>query len=179
MASSSPFCGDSLTMSIHKFPAVHFFPLLLTYSPLLPAAPCIQEHGLRKLYALVDVHWTEAAAHIADIEALAEDPHFRGAHLAAAVASKVYFHLEAYPEALRLALAAGPHFEVFARDEYTETIVSHCIDTYTASRQKEVDEAGEDMREAIMASSAAAPTIGKEGAGGGGSLSRLFLTGRV
>jgi hypothetical protein len=78
-----------------------------------------QEHALRKLYTLVDSHWSEAADSIAAIESLAD----AGSKLAAAVASKVYYHLEAYTEAVRLALAAGDLFDVDGRSEYVETIV--------------------------------------------------------
>ena len=44
-------------------------------------------------------------------------------HLAASVASKCYYHLEDYSQALRLALAAGPFFDVTARTQYVETSV--------------------------------------------------------
>lgn len=84
----------------------------------------LQEHALRRLYDLVDTHWAEAADSVAAIEALAD----AGSQLAAAVASKVYYHLEAYPEAVRLALAAGPLFDVDGRSEYVETIVGECTE---------------------------------------------------
>lgn len=80
---------------------------------------CAQDHALGKLYTLVDSHWAEAADSIAAIESLAD----AGSKLAAAVASKVYYHLEAYTEAVRLALAAGDLFDVDGRSEYVETIV--------------------------------------------------------
>lgn len=50
------------------------------------------------------------------------------------VTPQCYYHLEEYSEALRLALAAGPHFNVNERGEYVDTIVSTCIDEYTAAR---------------------------------------------
>ena len=53
--------------------------------------------------------------------------------LAAAVASKCYFHLEEYHDSLRLALCAGAHFDVNARTEYVDTLVARCIDEYTAT----------------------------------------------
>lgn len=99
------------------------------------ATLALQEHGLRKLHAVVDVYWAEAAAFIPQIEALAEDASFAGSQLAASVASKVYYHLESYTDAVRLALVAGPFFNVSTRDEYTDTIVSRCIDEYTTARQ--------------------------------------------
>ena len=99
---------------------LRFLPSLFPLSrDLLPAATHIQEHALRRLLALVDTHWAEAADSIAAIESLSE----AGSQLAAAVASKIYYHLEAYPEAVRLALAAGPLFDVDAKTEYVETVV--------------------------------------------------------
>lgn len=55
--------------------------------------------------------------------------------LAAAVASRCFFHLEEYDDALRLALGAGPHFDVSASSStrspaenlYVDTLVSKCI----------------------------------------------------
>ena len=71
------------------------------------------------MHSLVDAHWAEAAESIGAIEALAD----AGSELAAAIASKIYFHLEAYPDAVRMALTAGLLFNVDAKNEYVETIV--------------------------------------------------------
>ena len=50
------------------------------------------------------------------------------------VASKVYFHLGEFDDALTFALGAGPLFDVEkqAEDEYVETVVSKAIDHYIA-----------------------------------------------
>ena len=94
-------------------------------SPASPAAP--QEHALRRLDAVVDSQWAECSEleALTRIEAMSEDARLPPAsrHLAASVASKCYYHLEDYSQALRLALAAGPHFDVNARTQYVETIV--------------------------------------------------------
>jgi 26S proteasome regulatory subunit N2 len=58
--------------------------------------------------------------------------------LAASLASKCYYHLEEYGDALRLALSAGPLFDVNARTEYAETLVARCIDDYIALRLKNI-----------------------------------------
>jgi 26S proteasome regulatory subunit N2 len=58
--------------------------------------------------------------------------------LAASLASKCYYHLEEYGDALRLALSSGPLFDVNARTEYAETLVARCIDDYIALRLKNV-----------------------------------------
>ena len=52
-----------------------------------------------------------------------EDPSFKHRELAALLASKVYYHLGAYKEALHLALGAGQHFDVEAKSEYVENII--------------------------------------------------------
>lgn len=68
------------------------------------------------------------------MEELAEDEAFPDQALAAAVASKCYYHLEVYDEALRLALSAGKYFDITEDSEYVHKIVSKCIDEYI--RQK-------------------------------------------
>ncbi len=50
------------------------------------------------------------------------------------MASKCFYHLEEYNDALRLALRAGRHFDVSAKTEYIKTLVSTCIEQYTAQR---------------------------------------------
>ncbi|CAM9429252.1 unnamed protein product, partial [Phaeothamnion confervicola] len=89
------------------------------------------------------------------IEELSENDAFPARELAAAVASKVFFHLEEYNDALRLALGAGPYFDVSAKSEYVSTLVSKCIDRYVELR------------------AAAAAEVGGGGGGGGGSVGVL------
>lgn len=54
-------------------------------------------------------------------------------NVAALLASKVYFHLGEFNEALAFALAANEAFNVDTADEYTESIVSKAIDSYIES----------------------------------------------
>ena len=54
--------------------------------------------------------------------------------VAALVASKVYYHLASYEDSLNYALGAGSLFDLNARTQYVETIISKCIDSYTAKR---------------------------------------------
>jgi 26S proteasome regulatory subunit N2 len=82
----------------------------------------------------VDQYWAEVASAVPLIEELSEDPSFPARELAASVASKVFFHLEEYNDALRLALGAGEHFDVGAKTEYVSTLVSRCIDEYVTLR---------------------------------------------
>ncbi|KAH0838230.1 26S proteasome regulatory complex non-ATPase subcomplex Rpn2 Psmd1 subunit [Lanmaoa asiatica] len=62
--------------------------------------------------------------------------------LAALLASKVYYYLGEYDEALSFALGAGSAFEAEARDynsgEYVETVISKAIDRYILQRSEEV-----------------------------------------
>ncbi len=50
------------------------------------------------------------------------------------MASKCFYHLEEYNDALRLALRAGRHFDVTTKTEYVKTLISTCIEHYTAQR---------------------------------------------
>ncbi len=56
-------------------------------------------------------------------EILYEEPAFKHRELAALVASKVYYHLGEYDEALTFALGAGKLFDTMAVSDYVETIV--------------------------------------------------------
>lgn len=65
---------------------------------------------------------------------LYEDKIFGQHELAALVASKVFYHLGSYEDALTYALGASNLFDVNARNEYVETIISKCIDVYIQER---------------------------------------------
>lgn len=58
--------------------------------------------ALRRLYAVIDLYWAEICESLPTIEALSEDESFPAADLAAAVASKCFYHLQEYNDALRL-----------------------------------------------------------------------------
>ena len=78
----------------------------------------------------MDNFWPEVAEYISQIESLSEDKAFPGRELAALVASKVFFHLEQYDEAVRLALAAGEQFNLLDQSDYTDTIITKVVDEY-------------------------------------------------
>lgn len=46
----------------------------------------------------------------------------------------VFFHLEEYDDALRLAMAAGTYFDVQCKSQYVETLIATCIDQYIVLR---------------------------------------------
>lgn len=97
--------------------------------------PILKQHALTNLHKLVDAHWaeiSEALTKIEEISEISEEPAL--SQLAAAVASKCFYHLEEYDDALRLALAAGNHFDVGSVSEYSTTMVGKCIDTYITVR---------------------------------------------
>lgn len=102
------------------------------------------------MHDVVDQHWAEVAAVVPLIEELSEDELFPARELAAAVASKCFFHLEEYSDALRLALGAGKYFDVSAKTEYVSTMVSKCIDQYTAQRTAAVSVVDEELEEEEM-----------------------------
>eukprot|EP00931_Biecheleriopsis_adriatica_P069524 TRINITY_DN4335_c0_g1_i6.p1 TRINITY_DN4335_c0_g1~~TRINITY_DN4335_c0_g1_i6.p1 ORF type:complete len:1069 (+),score=312.53 TRINITY_DN4335_c0_g1_i6:64-3270(+) len=90
--------------------------------------------ALQRLNEVVDQFWHEIADYLNDIETYYEDESFPGREMAALVASKVFFHLEEYDDALRLALGAGRLFDLSQRTEYVEKIVAVAIDEYVKLR---------------------------------------------
>ena len=92
--------------------------------------PDIQVFALQKLNEVVDYLWTEVADSVGEIEALYEDESFPERELAALVASKVYFNLQAYNESMTFALCAGKLFDLDKGGEFEDTIISKCVDTY-------------------------------------------------
>ncbi|DAZ93893.1 TPA: hypothetical protein N0F65_004740 [Lagenidium giganteum] len=105
----------------------------------------LKAHALQKLHQVVDHHWAEIADAIPLIESLSDDDSFAHRDLAASVASKCFFHLEEYEDALRLALGAGKYFDITASSQYTDTIIATCIDEYVAIRSKEDVEAEKNL----------------------------------
>lgn len=94
--------------------------------------PSLRTYALQALNNIVGELWAEIANNIAEIEELSEDASFEGRHLAALVASKVYYNLGDYDSSVRFALAAGELFDAGEDSEFAETIVSKCIEQYIA-----------------------------------------------
>lgn len=86
--------------------------------------------ALRMLNQLVDEFWPEISEQISNIEAMFEDSEFPDRELAALVGSKLYFHLEEYAEATRLALGAGSKLDLADKSEYTSVIITKVVDIY-------------------------------------------------
>ncbi|XP_966419.1 26S proteasome non-ATPase regulatory subunit 1 [Tribolium castaneum] len=105
--------------------------------------PELKVFALKKLDSIVDEFWPEISEAIEKIEILHEDKVFQQHHLAALVASKVYYHLGSFEDSLTYALGAGDLFDVNARSEYVETILAKCIDYYTQHRIALADNAPE------------------------------------
>ena len=64
---------------------------------------------------------------------------FEQRKLAALVASKVYYNLGSFEDSLTFALGAGDLFDVNARNEYVESIISKCIDQYIKLRKQQFE----------------------------------------
>ncbi|KAH7928528.1 26S proteasome regulatory complex non-ATPase subcomplex Rpn2/Psmd1 subunit [Leucogyrophana mollusca] len=105
--------------------------------------PVFKQHALKALNPLVPQFWAEISEHIAYIESLyeADDLPKEARDSAALLASKVYYFLGEYDEALSFALGAGSAFQAEARiqgaGEYVETVVSKAIDRYIQLRTEE------------------------------------------
>eukprot|EP00816_Leptocylindrus_hargravesii_P007844 CAMPEP_0196824882 /NCGR_PEP_ID=MMETSP1362-20130617/92736_1 /TAXON_ID=163516 /ORGANISM="Leptocylindrus danicus, Strain CCMP1856" /LENGTH=1155 /DNA_ID=CAMNT_0042205235 /DNA_START=13 /DNA_END=3479 /DNA_ORIENTATION=- len=98
--------------------------------------PELQQQALQQLIACVDDLWHEISDALLDLEALSEDVDAPDTtrKLAAAVASRVFFHLEEPVQALRLALEAGGEFlNVHDGSAYTEALITAAMEVYTSS----------------------------------------------
>lgn len=109
--------------------------------------PPLVSHALARLLSCVDTLWHEVAESLPDLEALAEDSELdaKTRRTAAAVASRVFFHLEEPAQALRLALEGGEeHFDVAndRKSSYVECLVSAAVDAYVKGKRKAEEEAG-------------------------------------
>lgn len=91
-------------------------------------------YALKKLDKIVDYQWHQMWDALPKIESFAEDEAFPERTLAASLASKALYFLEEYDDALRLALEAGPRFDINTNSKYVQTMVNKCIDTYTKKR---------------------------------------------
>lgn len=99
----------------------------------------LRSHGLNKLLGCVDTLWHEVAESLPDLETIAEDLDLPLAmrQTAAAVASRVFFHLDEPSQALRLALEAGDaHFDLQRKTPYVQSLVTAALDAYIQERQK-------------------------------------------
>lgn len=99
--------------------------------------------ALKQLLKVVDTVWHEIAESLPELEAMAEDTSSSSSaemrETAAAVASRVFFHLGEPCQALRLALESnGTNFNVNGekRNVYVETLISAAIDAYVKLQRK-------------------------------------------
>lgn len=88
---------------------------------------------------MVGYAWHEASDALSRIESFVEDPKFPQRQLAASVASKLLFNLEAYDDSLRLALIAGEMFDLSEKSQYVEVLIVKCMESYRKMRQQIVD----------------------------------------
>ncbi len=101
--------------------------------------PTLKSHALNKLLGCVDSLWHEVAESLPDLETIAEDFDLPlpMRQTAAAVASRVFFHLDEPSQALRLALEAGEqHFDVQNKTPYVESLIAAALDAYIQERRK-------------------------------------------
>lgn len=105
--------------------------------------PALKSRALTKLLECVDTLWHEVAESLPDLEAISEDLDLplQMRQTAAAVASRVFFHLEEPSQALRLALEAGEqHFDVQTKTPYVESLITAALDAYIQERKKIMQE---------------------------------------
>ncbi|KAI0814897.1 26S proteasome regulatory complex non-ATPase subcomplex Rpn2/Psmd1 subunit [Irpex lacteus] len=104
--------------------------------------PLLKQHALKSLNAVVPQFWAEISESIELIESLYESDELPqdARDAAALLASKVYYYLGEYDEALSFALNAGSAFEhegiTPGAEEYVETVISKALDRYVEARGK-------------------------------------------
>ena len=99
----------------------------------------LRSHALNKLLDCVGTLWHEVAECLPDLEAIAEDLDLplNMRQTSAAVASRVFFHLEEPSQALRLALEAGEaHFDLNIKTPYVDRLVTAALDAYIQERRR-------------------------------------------
>lgn len=94
----------------------------------------LKSHALKKLLECVDTLWHEVAETLPELEALAEDETFPARQTAAAVASRVFFHLQEPQQALRLALEAGT-LDCNGNHPYHRRLTRAALDAYIGHMQ--------------------------------------------
>jgi 26S proteasome regulatory subunit N2 len=107
----------------------------------------LKSFALKKLLQCVDTLWHEVAEALQDLEAISEelDLPLPMRQTAAAVASRVVFHLEDPARALRLALEAGEeHFDLQTKTPYVESLTTAALDAYVSERRKRLSLLDED-----------------------------------
>lgn len=72
---------------------------------------------------MVDEFWAEISEAVGKLEILHEDVNFECNKLAALLASKVYYHMAEYDDALHFALCAEELFDLNSNSEFVETII--------------------------------------------------------
>lgn len=99
----------------------------------------LQEHALKQLNTFSEQFWPEIADSLKRIEELYESPHFPARELAALVASKVYYHLGEFSDAMTYALAAGKLFNLAEDSQYVQTLTAKCVDEYSRLARQEIE----------------------------------------
>lgn len=94
--------------------------------------PNIKAFALQKLNEVAEYCWHEIASYLPEIQDLALNLDYHHHELAAYLASQVHYHLENYKEALMLALESGDFFNISLKNDFVQTLVSHCINQYIA-----------------------------------------------
>ena len=96
----------------------------------------LRQVALQHLFRDCDALWHEIAPALADLEALAESDN----KLAAAVASRVLFHLQEHQQALKWALlTVGSEYDCFrdTTSPYTATLIAAALDAYIELLQQQ------------------------------------------
>lgn len=86
--------------------------------------------ALRELHEIIESEWPQIADDIEMITRLAAETTFNAHESAALLASKTFYHLGDLDKAVEYAILAGNEFLPSMKDEFTNTVVAHSVQTY-------------------------------------------------
>ena len=92
--------------------------------------------AINKIELIVDDYWAEIADYIKEFEYLYQNKIIvEQNNQIALIISKLYFHLEAFPQAIEWALEAKEKFNISEKNQYTKAILNKIIDKYISIRK--------------------------------------------
>lgn len=92
--------------------------------------------AINKIEIIIDEHWAEVSDYIKDLESIYTSNIIpTQKNQIALILSKLYFHLEAYEQAIDWALEAKEKFNYLEKSPYSTTILNKIIDKYISIRK--------------------------------------------
>lgn len=109
----------------------------------------LKQYALTSLNDVVDQLWAEIANDLQELEDLYEDTSFEKRTLVALVISKVYYNLGDFEALVKYGLRADADLDIEEKSQYMETVVSKCINFYSAQSREQYLSERDDIDPAL------------------------------